>query len=125
MRKIGILSAILFFVSAPVLLYAGGDEVVVIYNTSVPESKSVAEYYAKARQVPQKQIYGFRMTTNEVISRDEFRGSLQLPLARRLESDGLWQFGSVTNKTTNGQPPRHPRGPGAGGRLAPQWRAGR
>jgi uncharacterized protein (TIGR03790 family) len=106
MKKIGILSAVLFLASAPVRLYAGGDEVVVIYNTSVPESKSVAEYYARARQVPQKQIYGFRMTTNEVISRDEFRGSLQLPLARRLESDGLWQFGSVTNMTTNGQPQR-------------------
>ena len=86
------------------MVRAGGDEVVVIYNTSVPESKSVAEYYANARQVPQGQIYGFRMTTNEVISRDEFRGSLQLPLARRLESDGLWQFGSVTNTPTNGQP---------------------
>jgi uncharacterized protein (TIGR03790 family) len=106
MKKIRILSAILFLTSAPVSLHAGGDEVVVIYNTSVPESKSVAEYYARARQVPQKQIYGFRMTTNEVMSRDEFRGSLQLPLARQLESDGLWEFGSVTNTTTNGQPQR-------------------
>ena len=106
MKKIGVLTVILFFASAPVPLYAGGDEVVVIYNTSLPESKSVAEYYARARQVPQRQIYGFRMTTNEVMSRDEFRGSLQLPLAHRLESDGLWQFGSVTNTTTNGQPQR-------------------
>jgi uncharacterized protein (TIGR03790 family) len=106
MKKIWILSAVLFLASAPILLYAGGDEVVVIYNSRVPESKSVAEYYAKARQVPQKQVYGLQMTTNEVISRDEFRASLQLPLARRLESDGFWQFGSVTNTTTNGQPPR-------------------
>ena len=82
MKKKWILFAISLLTLAPALLYAGGDEVVVIYNTSVPESKSVAEYYAKARQVPQKQIYGFKMTTNEVISRDEFRDSLQLPLAR-------------------------------------------
>jgi len=106
MKKIRILSSILFFTFLPTPLFAGGDEVVVIYNASMPESKSVAEYYAKARQVPHKQIYGFRMTTNEVISRDEFRDSLQLPLARRLESDGLWQFGSVTNTATNGQPQR-------------------
>jgi len=104
MRTIRILSAILFFTSVPTLLYAGGDEVVVIYNTRVPESKSVAEYYAKARHVPQNQIYGFRMTTNEVMSRDEFRTSLQSPLALRLESDGLWRFGIVTNTATNGQP---------------------
>jgi uncharacterized protein (TIGR03790 family) len=103
MRKILILSAILFFTSVPTLLYAGGDEVVVIYNTRVPKSKSVAEYYAKARHVPKNQIYGFRMTTNEVMSRDEFRGSLQLPLLRRLESDGLWRFGIVTNVAANGQ----------------------
>jgi uncharacterized protein (TIGR03790 family) len=104
MRKILILSAILFFTSVPTLLYAGGDEVVVIYNTRVPESKSVAEYYAKARHVPKNQIYGFHMTEGEVISRDEFRDSLQLPLARRLESDGLWQFGIVTNAAANGRP---------------------
>ena len=44
------------------------------------------------------------MTTNEVMSRDEFRTSLQSPLALRLESDGLWRFGIVTNTATNGQP---------------------
>jgi len=106
MKIIWILSAILFFTSVPTLLYAGGDEAVVIYNTRVPESKSVAEYYAKARHVPKNQIYGFRMTTNEVMSRDQFRDSLQSPLALRLESDGLWRFGSVTNAATNGQPKR-------------------
>jgi uncharacterized protein (TIGR03790 family) len=106
MKIIWILSAILFFTSVPTLLYAGGDEAVVIYNTRVPESKLVAEYYAKARHVPKNQIYGFRMTTNEVMSRDQFRDSLQSPLALRLESDGLWRFGSVTNAATNGQPKR-------------------
>ena len=40
------------------------------------------------------------------MSRDEFRDSLQLPLARNLEFDGLWQFGSFTNAATNGQPER-------------------
>ena len=73
MKTIWILSAILFFTSVPTLIYAGGDEVVVIYNARVPESKSVAEHYANARHIPKKQIYGFRMTTNEVMSRDEFR----------------------------------------------------
>ncbi len=90
----------------PLLAWAGGNEVVVVYNKHMPGSKSVAEYYAKARHIPKRQIYGFSMTTNEVMSRDEFRDSLELPLAHRLESDGLWQFGSVTNATTNGEPQR-------------------
>ena len=41
-------------------LRAGGDEVVVVYNSRVPESKAVAEYYAQVRQVPEKQILRFR-----------------------------------------------------------------
>ncbi|HSY09963.1 MAG TPA: TIGR03790 family protein, partial [Candidatus Dormibacteraeota bacterium] len=83
---------------------AGGDEVVVIYNTRMPGSEDVAKYYAKVRHVPKNQIYGFSLTSNEDISRDEFRDSLQLPLARRLEYDGLWKFGPVKIPATNGQP---------------------
>jgi len=97
--------ALLILTLAPLQGWAGGSEVVVVYNTRMPGSKSVAEYYARARQVPKQQIFGFPMTTNEVMSRDEFRDSLQMPLARRLESSGLWQFGLVTNTMTNGEPP--------------------
>jgi uncharacterized protein (TIGR03790 family) len=106
MKLFWIRFTLLSLMLAPLLLQAGGNEVVVVYNKDMPGSKAVAEYYAKARQVPKRQIYGFSMTTNEVVSRDEFRDSLQLPLARRLESDGLWQFGSVTTVTTNGEPQR-------------------
>ena len=80
------------FALAPLLVRAGGDEVVVIYNTRVPESKAVAEYYARMRQVPEKQIYGFALTPNEEMSRAEFRDSLQKPLREKLEADGLWKF---------------------------------
>jgi uncharacterized protein (TIGR03790 family) len=104
MRTIWILSAILFFTSAPALLYAGGDEVVVIYNTRVPESKTAAEHYAELRHVPARQIYSFALTANEEMSRDEFRNALQMPLAKKLEADKLWQFGSVTIPATNGRP---------------------
>ena len=97
---------VLLLILAPVLVRAGGDEVVIVYNKNMPESKSVADYYAKARHVPKRQVFGLTMTTNEVMSRDEFRTSLQLPLARRLENADLWQFGMVTNVATNGEPPR-------------------
>jgi uncharacterized protein (TIGR03790 family) len=106
MKSFWIRFAFLFLMLAPLLARADGNEVVVVYNKRMPESKSVAEYYATARQVPKRQIFGFSMTTNEVMSRDEFRDILQLPLARRLESTGLWQFGSVTNVATNGGPVR-------------------
>ena len=40
------------------------------------------------------------------MSRAEFRDSLQMPLAKKLEAGGLWKFGSVTIPATNGQPER-------------------
>jgi hypothetical protein len=54
-----------------------GDEVVIVYNTRVPESKGVADYYAQRRHVPLNQVYGFPLSTNEDISRAEFRDALQ------------------------------------------------
>jgi uncharacterized protein (TIGR03790 family) len=98
--------SILIFALAPLLVRAGGAEVVVIYNSRVPESKSVAEHYSLVRDVPKNQIYGFDLTTNEEMSREEFRDSLQLPLAKKLEGDRLWVFASVAYAATNGQPER-------------------
>jgi uncharacterized protein (TIGR03790 family) len=83
---------------------AGGDEVVVIYNSQMPESKAVAEHYAAARSVPANQIFGFGLTTNEVMTRADFTDFLQRPLADRLAAAGLWKFGEVSTPATNGQP---------------------
>lgn len=91
---------------APVMAYAGGDEVVVIYNSRVPASKLVAEHYAAVRHVPAKQIFGFALTTNEVITRADFTDFLQKPLAEKLETAGLWKFGQA-EIPTNGDQPAH------------------
>jgi uncharacterized protein (TIGR03790 family) len=79
-----------------------GNDVVVVYNTRMPESKGVAEYYAQRRSVPKDHIFGFAVTTNEEISRNEFRDSLQNPLAKALEDTHLWHIGStIVPATTN------------------------
>ncbi len=90
----------------PLLALAGGEEVVVIYNSQMPGSKAVAEHYAAIRQVPANHIFSFALTTNEVISRDEFTDKLQQPLAAKLESSGLWKFGQTKIPAANGQPAR-------------------
>ena len=89
---------------APVLVRAGGDEVVVIYNSRVPASKAVADHYAAARQVPAKQIFGFALTTNEIITRADFTDFLQKPLAEKLAATGLWKFGKAEIPATGKQP---------------------
>jgi len=104
MKKIRVQWFVWLVALMPLLAHAGGDAVVVIYNTRVPESRDVAEYYAKMRHVPKTQVYGFSLTANEEMSREEFRDSFQLALVRRLEADGLWRFGQVTVPAANGQP---------------------
>ena len=106
MKKYLIHLVLLGFAFAPDFARAAGDEVVVVYNKKMPGSKEVADHYAKMRNVPVKQIYGFNLTTNEEMSRTEFRDALQLPLAKKLESDGLWKLTKINIPATNGQPAR-------------------
>jgi uncharacterized protein (TIGR03790 family) len=96
----------LALVFVPAIAWAGGDEVVVVYNSRLPDSKAVAEHYASVRQVPAKQIFGLALSTNEEISRAEFHDTLQVPLVKKLEANGLWKFSSVTRAATNDQPRR-------------------
>jgi uncharacterized protein (TIGR03790 family) len=79
----------------PAVARAGGDEVVVIYNSRMPESLAVAQHYAAVRQVPTNHLFGFALTTNEVITRADFTDFLQKPLAEQLERRGLWKFGKA------------------------------
>ena len=74
----------------------------VVYNSALPESRQVAEHYGALRQVPANQIYGFFLPTNETMSRSEFTEELQKPLVDRLVAAGVWRFGKVTIRGTNG-----------------------
>ena len=102
--KISICLVLLLVALSPWMVRAGGDEVVVIYNKKVPQSKTVAEYYAKMRNVPAKQVFGFALPTDEVMSRTEFKNELQWPLAIKLKSSGLWTFGETTIEGADGTP---------------------
>ena len=83
-----------------------GDEVIVVYNTRVPESREVADYYASHRHVPANQIFGFALSTNEDFSRREFQEKLQQPLAKALEAQKLWHISSRAVHATNSQSAR-------------------
>src|SRR5689334_21953390 len=101
MKKL-FLATILLVSAAALRVTDSGKDVVVVYNSRMPESKGVAEYYARQRSVPKEQIFGFAMTTNEEMSRIEFRDALQDPLAKMLEDKHLWHIGStIVPATTN------------------------
>lgn len=103
MRK---LFTVLLFLALATAGYSAdtGDEVVLVYNTRMPGSKDVAEHYAAMRSVPRNQIFGFALTTNEDVSRAEFRDALQKPLAKALEAKKIWRMGRLTIPGTNGRP---------------------
>jgi len=82
-----------------------GDEVIIIYNTRVPESKAVADYYAAKRHVPETQIFGFALSTGDDMSRSEFRDDLEKPLAKKIADQKLWEIKSDIVRASN-QPPR-------------------
>jgi uncharacterized protein (TIGR03790 family) len=103
MKKLLALLAILACGAGACLRAASpGDEVIIVYNTRVPESKGVADYYAERRHVPANQIFGFALSTNEGMTRVEFRDALQKPLAEALKKQKLWQIGpNIVHATTN------------------------
>jgi uncharacterized protein (TIGR03790 family) len=74
--------------------------VIVIYNSAVPESKDVAEYYARKRDVPPKQVLGFALPETESMTRDEYLEKLERPLWNLLQTRGLFKValtGSISN----------------------------
>jgi uncharacterized protein (TIGR03790 family) len=79
-----------------------GDEVVVLYNSNVKESKLIAEHYARVRRVPDRQVFGLALPTTEDMSRGDFRDKLQTPLARWIEKNGLWKIRASKIDAGNG-----------------------
>jgi uncharacterized protein (TIGR03790 family) len=61
----------------------------VVYNTSFPESRSLAEYYASKRAIPKDQVIGLACSSNEDIERDDYDKSIAEPL-RNLFSKNQW-----------------------------------
>ncbi len=89
--------------------------VVVVYNSTMPESKDLAHYYAEKRHVPPQNLVGLDLSPNEAISRAEFKKTLQKPLLEFLEEHRFFTLnrdivpatkdhpGEVTTKVTSSQ----------------------
>lgn len=54
--------------------------VVVVFNSAMPESKSVADHYASMRNIPGEHLIGLALSTEETISRKAFTETLHDPL---------------------------------------------
>jgi uncharacterized protein (TIGR03790 family) len=83
-----------------------GGEVVVIYNTRVPESRQVADHYAAVRHVPAAQVFGLNLPTGENMTRAEYVAELQMPLVKWLETEKLFVFEPGGDAADTNTPPQ-------------------
>jgi uncharacterized protein (TIGR03790 family) len=81
-----------------------GSEVVVVFNSRVPESKDVADHYAKRRNVPARQVVGLSLPTTETMTRAQYLEQLEGPLFRFLETNRFFTFGPATNRAAGASP---------------------
>lgn len=67
--------------------------VVVIYNSSLPESKDLADFYSTARGIPPEQRIGLPLPDKEEISRDEYESLIRQPLVAEFDRRKWWDRG--------------------------------
>ena len=65
------------------------QHVLIVYNTEEPESRPLADYYARKRGVPTNQICGINIRNVETITRREFNDLVREPVLRFLTRNGL------------------------------------
>jgi uncharacterized protein (TIGR03790 family) len=80
-----------------------GSAVVVLYNSKMPASKSLAEYYAQKRSVPSEQVIGLPLPEKEAISREVYRKELVEPFLRKLDSLKMMTFAPRKWTNANGK----------------------
>ena len=96
----------LWILASPLAAATPGEEVVVVYNKNLPESRELAFYYAEKRGVPTNQILGYELSTKEDIGRRDFRDELQTPLAKDLAARNLWRIASTIVPATSNEAAR-------------------
>jgi len=65
-------------------------DVLVVYNSSDPESRKLAEVYQKARTIPTSQILGLELSKQKDITRKEFETTILQPLRDHFDEQNWW-----------------------------------
>jgi len=71
----------------------GPNEVVVVFNSSVPESLKLAAIYREARNIPAANLIGLPMPVTPDVSRADYVSTIQNPLRLEFEKRGFWVRG--------------------------------
>ena len=87
MRRL--ITSIAFGALAQCAALGQGESVAVLFNSKLPESRAVAEHYAKLRGIPANHLIGLPLSDGHTISRREFTVKLEQPLAAELARRNL------------------------------------
>jgi uncharacterized protein (TIGR03790 family) len=78
----------------------GPNEVVVVFNSAVPDSVKLAAIYREARKIPEGNMIGLKMPAAPDISRAEYVSAIQNPLRREFDKRGFWKRGKDSGALT-------------------------
>ena len=67
------------------------SQVAVLYNSAMPESRELAEFYANARDIPKANLVGIAMPEQRDISRAEYQNRVRDPLRNHFDEKGWWR----------------------------------
>jgi uncharacterized protein (TIGR03790 family) len=67
--------------------------VAILYNSSIPESKALAQYYSEARNIPATNLVGLAMPKSATISRKQYDETIRDPLRKEFDMRNWWQIG--------------------------------
>jgi uncharacterized protein (TIGR03790 family) len=76
------------------------ESVAVLYNSAVPESRQLAEFYRDARGIPAENLIGLEMPVAADISREEYENTIATPLRQAFDRNGWWKRGRDGNGVT-------------------------
>lgn len=69
------------------------ESVAILYNSAVPESKKLAEFYRETRGIPAQNLIGLEMPTTPDITRADYESSILKPLRTEFDNRLWWKRG--------------------------------
>lgn len=90
MRFTAWLGCIWLSVSALVAAAPAPNTVAILYNESDPESRKLAEFYCKSRDIPAGNLIGLAMPLEQTITRQRYDTAIAIPLRKIFEYRDWW-----------------------------------
>jgi uncharacterized protein (TIGR03790 family) len=82
------------------------DETIVLFNERAADSRQLAFYYAKKRQIAEERVIGLDCPEEEEISREQYETSIRRPLLEKLFRTGWWKLQQTEFTDPNNQQSR-------------------